>query len=75
MLPVHETEVVPLLGTTYYFNIGRKLGAKVTIKFSPANDKTRYIVRTSLKDDELKGAAKTWVRNALGDPGGDNKDK
>ena len=77
-----------LLGTTYYLNIGRKLGAKVTIKFFPANDqgpdgpKTRYIVRTSLKDAKLKKAARTWVMKGLKtwvmkgvDTGGDTKDR
>ena len=61
--------VLPLM--LYHSLIGKKLGTKVTIKVLPAKDQppdgpmTRYIVRTSLKDEHHKKATKDWVKNSL----------
>jgi hypothetical protein len=55
-----------LLGWTYYSNIGKKLGAKVTIRVLPTDGpKTQCIVRTSLEDKDLKTAAENWVKKDL----------
>jgi len=60
-----------VLAFFYHYNIGRKLGAKLTIKVLPVKDSppdapiTRYIVRTSLEDEHNKKAAENWVKTGL----------
>jgi hypothetical protein len=69
-LAVSLVTLLVLLIWYYHRNIGRRLGTKVTIKVLPPTDRppdgpmTRYIVRTSLEEDDHK-AATHWVKNVL----------
>jgi hypothetical protein len=70
LLAVSLVSLLVLLIWYYHRNIGRRLGTKVTIKVLPTTDRppdgpmTRYIVRTSLKEDD-HDVAKLWVKNGL----------
>jgi hypothetical protein len=72
--------MLAVLAFFYHYNIGTKLGAKVTIKVFPSkgssNDApmTRYIVRTSLEDEHDKKDARKWVVKGL-QTSGDKKDR